>query len=874
MLNCSKTGRRITAVCGLWLSIGVLSAITGTATQAVATQQSASDSAAIPEQIRQLLARAVTAMDRADAAASLQLVREAAALWQQAGDSQPDVATFKAVETATADLAVPLLERLLGRWRAGAVAAESIAEVLQPMVISSDGSRVSLLQSSLKGPGYPFILENCGASIAARAAVTADVHRQWIKLLRQGSPQPTIEQMILLWLLNHEADQPIEQAEILQQLLAVVDLSSSLPQHGLQLTHMAMCGLQSRNDQLTLHSLKLVHKLAEDTSRSGAPGVQLRLLRDACIAAAPEAHRLDSAAGMLESLRLADFLIEQFAARDDSSPATRLLTQHYLITSQLCLVHQLPTDGLRRFALFRTLQTDTSSLTAADLQYFLPLQSVHSLTADNRWQLFRMVLESELWLLTRDMQPQVTTDVFPASRGTGLVRYELLQEIARAAIDCGEHPWLQELWQKWSAQGDPAARRGLQMLAQMLEQPTKDAAVSGIGGWLTDETPEQAALGPVFVSTGDVPGGVLAAELSRPAVWHFPWPLTGKFRIRSQFAVSDFPVTLPGYAGLMLALDQQGTTTVLSCSAAVVQRRQSGWRPPASDSPIVGDLQVADQQLRYIVSDSDLWSLNAAEEASPWLFLQLDMLRQSDWAHFSIEGTPQVPRSVSLLKSTDLRGWSSRSSGQSQPDLRIDPASHSGQPPVGSPDWYLQSGVLTGRRSLQRAAPLPGFPQVVEPFGHIVCQRPMFPGDRISWEFEYQPGQCHAFPSIGSAILELHADGIFLNSRDPAWWRQLQGFGGQRSLLTPQQHPVPLKNGWNQAQLRRTSSGFQLELNGQQQCDLPWNPNDARFGLTYRRATAELRVRNVVLQGDWPEQFLQADFQRILRNAGPGTAKD
>ncbi|MFN5733460.1 MAG: hypothetical protein ACK48R_16580, partial [Planctomyces sp.] len=72
MQNCSKTGRRITAVCGLWLSIGVLSAITGTATQAVATQQSASDSAAIPEQIRQLLARAVTAMDRADAAASLQ----------------------------------------------------------------------------------------------------------------------------------------------------------------------------------------------------------------------------------------------------------------------------------------------------------------------------------------------------------------------------------------------------------------------------------------------------------------------------------------------------------------------------------------------------------------------------------------------------------------------------------------------------------------------------------------------------------------------------------------------------------------------------------------------------------------------------------
>lgn len=860
----------MTMVCGLWLSILMLGAGNGAVAAAAPIQQAASDPAATPEQIRQLLAKAVTAMDRNETVASLQLAREAAVLWQQAGAMQPDVAGFRSIQTATSDLAVPLLERLLGRWRAGGIAPQEIAEVLQPMLISSDGSRVTLLQSSLKGPGYPFVLENSGACIAARAAVTADTHQQWIRLLRQGSPQPTVEHMILLWLLNHEADQPSEQADVLRDLLGSAELQSLLPQHGLQLAHMAMCGLHSRNDLLKQYSLNLVRKLAEETSRTGAAAVLLRLLRDACIVAAPEAHRLESPTAMLEFLRLSDFLIEQFAADDDSSPATRLLTQHYLITSQLCLVHHLPADGLRRFALFRTLQTDTSSLTAADLPYFLPLQAVHSLPADNRWQLFRMVLESDLWLLTRDMQPQVTADTFLNNPGKSRACYQLLQEIAQASIECHEQQWLQTLWQDWSAQGDPAARRGLQVLSQLLEQPATDAAGYGLGNWLTDETPEQAALGPVVGTTSVVQNRVVAEEFSRPAVWHFPWPLSGEFRIRSGAAVSELPVTLPGYAGLTLSLDRQGTTTLLSCSTAVVQRRQSNWMPSATESLIVSELEVTDRQMQHRVHETALWSLKPAGESSPWLFLQSQSLRPTTWAQLSVEGTPRIPRSISLVKPSDLRGWSSRGSGQSQPALQIDPATQADQPPAGSPDWQLQGEVLTGRRSLQRTAPLPGFPQVAAPSGHLVYQRPMFIGDTISWEFEYQPGHCHADPAIGSSILEVHTDGIFLNCREPAWWRQLEGFGGRHTRLTPPESRVPLKSGWNQAVLRRTSSGFQLVLNGEQQCDFPWHPHDARFGFTYRRTAGELRVRNVVLQGDWPEQFQQDEFQRILQSAALG----
>ncbi|MFM8727856.1 MAG: hypothetical protein ACKON9_22345, partial [Planctomycetaceae bacterium] len=63
----------------------------------------ANSPAAMPEQIRQLLARAVAAMDRNDPSASLQFATQAGDVWQAAWQSEP--AVFSDLETAAADVA-------------------------------------------------------------------------------------------------------------------------------------------------------------------------------------------------------------------------------------------------------------------------------------------------------------------------------------------------------------------------------------------------------------------------------------------------------------------------------------------------------------------------------------------------------------------------------------------------------------------------------------------------------------------------------------------------------------------------------------------------------------------------------------------------
>jgi len=803
-------------------------------------------------------------MDRNDPSASLQFASQAGDVWQAAWQSEP--AVFSDLETAAADVVVPLLERLLGRWRAGAIPADRIAEVLQRLLISSDSSRVALLQTSLKGPGYPFVLENCGALIGSRAAVAASVHTHWIARLRQASRTTSLNRLILLWLLTHEADRPAEQAEILHELEQLSSAELQLRNNGLQLVQIAMCGLHSRSAAVQRQSLNLVQKLAREVISNGGNAVLLRMLRDACIAAAPEARRLDSPERLRNFLRLADFLIEQFASNDDSSPAERLLTQHYLITSQLCLAHEQPADGLRRFSLFRTLQSDTSALTVNDLQFFLPLQAVDSLTPELRWQLFRMVLDSELWLLTRQMTPQVTPHTFPATAAKPQQQRDLLHSMAIAAIECQQQQRLQELWQGWSVQGDTAAARGLQILNQLQAEPAL-AKTSGIaGGWLSDETPEQAAFGPQTGAVRSERNQIVTSDFSRHAVWHFPWPLTGDFRILNRMASSKHPQALPGWDGLALAISPEGTATLLSSSASVIRRRQSARLPAPGEADQQSVMEVSEQQSRQLLANTDLWTLNSAGGSSPWLFL-LSLPDQPNLWDLSITGTPQIPRQVDLLSSADLRGWSSRGSGQSQPDLQIDSATDAGGQPAGAPDWQLQAGVLVARRSLQRSAPLPGFPQDPLPVGRLVYQRPLLAGDRIIWEFEHQPGRSMCHPAIGSTILEIYADGIFLNCRESAWWVQLQGFGGRRTQLTAVGHTVPLTAGWNQAELRRTDAGFQLDINGQQQCDFSWQPADARFGLAYARTAGEMQVRGIQMRGDWPSQFQPSDFQKLLQSA-------
>ena len=219
---------------GLWLALLYCFAAGSDLLWAAQLPQLATPTEGSREQIRQLLAQAVTAIDRRDSEASLRLTEQAAGLWDEIASHSESAASLRDLEADVADQIVPLLDRLYLRWVNQQTPPARIAEVLRPFVSGKNGQRVSLLQSSLKGPGYPFVLETCGGALIARTAAAAGVHHEWLAALRQHEQPATADRAILLWLISHEADDLSGQQKALQQLCELPITRELLQQHGLQ----------------------------------------------------------------------------------------------------------------------------------------------------------------------------------------------------------------------------------------------------------------------------------------------------------------------------------------------------------------------------------------------------------------------------------------------------------------------------------------------------------------------------------------------------------------------------------------------------------------------------------------------------------------
>jgi hypothetical protein len=72
--------------------------------------------------------------------------------------------------------------------------------------------------------------------------------------------------------------------------------------------------------------------------------------------------------------------------------------------------------------------------------------------------------------------------------------------------------------------------------------------------------------------------------------------------------------------------------------------------------------------------------------------------------------------------------------------------------------------------------------------------------------------------------------------------------------------------GWNAAALQIEPTRALLFVNQQQVLELPLEPlADTRPGLCFRRNQTPLRIRQLVLSGDWPAQFTNAALQELLQ---------
>lgn len=246
-----------------------------------------------------------------------------------------------------------------------------------------------------------------------------------------------------------------------------------------------------------------------------------------------------------------------------------------------------------------------------------------------------------------------------------------------------------------------------------------------------------------------------------------------------------------------------------------------------------------------------VWNETSKDRSSPWIGLRSFNDRRPIFRNLKITGSPVIPREVHMSDGDRLAGWQAGYFSQSRS-------------PAADADWYAKDGVIRGaHRPNDSDAVLPG---------RLSYFRPLLDGESISYQFQYEPGKYEVHPALGRLAFLIVPDGVRLRwmaDGDMDW----TGLTEDDEVVEPLNRRGPRKlplvaDEWNEVTLALNRDVATLSLNGttiyvrRLEAD-----NERTFGLYHDRSRSGVRVRNVVMRGDWPER-LTADQ---LANPAPNT---
>lgn len=250
-----------------------------------------------------------------------------------------------------------------------------------------------------------------------------------------------------------------------------------------------------------------------------------------------------------------------------------------------------------------------------------------------------------------------------------------------------------------------------------------------------------------------------------------------------------------------------------------------------------------------------MWTDKSKFKASPWLGLGSLGECRPLFRNLKLTGQPVIPRSVRLLDGPPLRGWQAQVFGE-RSHLEAE----------GKSDWRVTDGILNVSNNESKSA-TQNQEQV------LFYQRPLLDGETVGYEFFYKAGECEVSPTLGRMAFLLQSDGVRIRWLTDGQW-DWTGLTADNAVTEPLNRrgprPLPLRaNEWNRTTLARTKDSVTLSLNGDvvYQRPIDWS-GDHRFGLVRHESTVEVKVRNVVLTGDWPQTLPQEFLDNPLTTVG------
>lgn len=364
----------------------------------------------------------------------------------------------------------------------------------------------------------------------------------------------------------------------------------------------------------------------------------------------------------------------------------------------------------------------------------------------------------------------------------------------------------------------------------------------------------------------------------------FNYPLTGSFEFSCEAWLGSWGEGNASYGGLMVDALNLGAATRLYPigNRADVFTKVDPLDKRDRFNKVT--IRVAPRHARFYVNGSLLHEESLpAEQTSPWLVLQCDRVWQTAFKDLRITGSPVIPREVKLSGGSSLLGWTARFYNETTAThwaKKTPEATDQEQPaaPV-EPDWWSEDGVIRGRRV---AASTLGQPTPLQSRLHY-C-RPLLSGETLRYEFWYEPGAAalHVHPALDRLAMILDPSGVKLHwmtdSNDAASSAMALGVDNLIEDKTGRRGngPLPLKaKDWNAVELRLTGDRASLSLNGTEVHELKLDAgNDRQFGFFHDKHASEVRVRNVVLTGDWPKSLTPEIASNLIAPSRPPTAEE
>jgi hypothetical protein len=260
-------------------------------------------------------------------------------------------------------------------------------------------------------------------------------------------------------------------------------------------------------------------------------------------------------------------------------------------------------------------------------------------------------------------------------------------------------------------------------------------------------------------------------------------------------------------------------------------------------------LVSTDRGVTLAINRQPAWTDTSMNVASPWIELRASGDRVSLFRNLEITGDPVIPREVRMSGADSLRGWVQGRIGQVHEEARISKAGN--DLPTLEDAWFSQDGIIHCRRASQAI----GLQQRL-----LHYLRPLQAGESISYEFVYEPGKREVHPTLGRLAFLIEPTGVRLRwmTEDDREWT---GLGEDNAVVVPfdRRGPKPLPivaNDWNRMTIAIERDTVKLTLNDQLIYQRKVNAQaDRTFGFYHDAGRTAVKVRNVVMRGDWPARL-------------------